>query len=338
MVGGNELSGKQRRAAMTWIRGLKYVVALGLLGGVVWWAEPGELWRHLQDVDYAPVLLALLLDLPGIAAVVARSALVIRRLGYRVPGRVFVPTTLLGYAAGALTPAASGEVLRAAVLRSRAGVPVEEGVALVVYERALSLYLLALSTGVFLVVANASLAVGIVAGVAGLALVLLPWAAATALLPRLPAESQFEGTGLVSASLRYLLGTARHLRFLLADARLLAGWSLITLGVFAVSALQVHLLTAAVTNGLELDEAWVAFGGSQLAGMASMLPFGLGVADSSLAAILDGQGLTIEQAAAVVVLVRGVLTLPWVLVGFGSYFYLDRAAGALHEPEAASAT
>jgi uncharacterized protein (TIRG00374 family) len=284
------------------------------------------------------VLLALLLNVPSVIAIVGRSVFVIRRLGYSVPGRVFVPATLLGYAAGALTPAASGEVLRAAVLRSRAGVPVDEGVALVVYERALSLYLLALSTGVFLIVAHASPVGGSLACGVGLLLVMLPWLAATVLLPKLGTGAERAGTGLIARAMRYVLGTARHLQFLLADARLLAAWSAVTVCVFAMSALQVHLLTAAVASGLSMDESWLAFGGSQLAGMASMLPFGLGVADGSLAAILDGQGLSIEQAAAVVVLVRGVMTLPWVAIGFASYFYLERSAGGLRGTEAASAT
>jgi uncharacterized protein (TIRG00374 family) len=232
----------------------------------------------------------------------------------------------MGYAAGAVTPAASGEVLRAIALRSKAGVPIEDGITLVVFERAWSLYLLGVTTAVFVALVSLPAILGVAAVVAGVALVFLPWLAATSVLPRLPEASRVTGEARVAAVLRYLLDTAHRLRAVLADAVLLTATSLATLAIFLLSAVQYLLLARAVGGSLSFDEIYLGFGASQLAGILSLLPLGLGISDGSLAAILRRFDLTLEQGTAVAVLVRGAITLPLTLLGFACYAWLQRSS------------
>ena len=300
------------------------LLAIAILALVLWRADPSELWRVLRHVDVGWLLLTVLLNLPIVAVASLRSLLILRRLGRPVLPRLLISSTVLGYVAGAVTPAASGELLRADALR-RAGVPMAEGVALVVYERAVSVALLALSTGVLAALISLPLLWGLV--VSGAAL------AAVAALPLLPPAARIEGAGLARRAVRYALGMAEQLRFLVADRSLMVAWSLLTVALFALAAAQFTLLVASVNGGLDPSEAWVAFGASQLAGVASLLPLGLGVADGSLAAVLQRLGTTLEQGSVVAVLVRATVTLPLVLAALASYVYLARAGGGTPQPD-----
>src|SRR3990170_2243864 len=155
------------------------LLAVAILALVLWRADPGELWRVLRHVDVGWLLLTVLLNLPIVAVASLRSLLILRRLGRPVLPRLLISSTVLGYVAGAVTPAASGELLRADALR-RAGVPMAEGVALVVYERAASVALLALSTGVLAALISLPLLWGLVVSGAALAAAVAAWLAAVA--------------------------------------------------------------------------------------------------------------------------------------------------------------
>jgi uncharacterized protein (TIRG00374 family) len=312
---------------MTRSRLIKYAVALALLAFVIWRSDPGEIWDVLKSVDAGTIGVVVLLNIPVAAGVALRSFLVLRRMGHDVPARVVLPASVLGAVAGTVTPAASGEALRALSLRAHAGVPVEDSVALVVYERVLALYLLALSTLVFLALTSLAAAPAALVTLFAVSLLGLPWLVAT----RLPASRLgrfFQGEAPWAKAARYVLALAAQLRLTLSDLPLLLAWSVITIGGFAITTLQVALLNESASADVLYSDTWVAFGASQLAGILSLLPLGLGVADGSLAALLDRAGATLEQGTTVAVLVRAAVTLPLVLLGFLSYLYLNRTEPA----------
>jgi uncharacterized protein (TIRG00374 family) len=312
---------------MTKLRLFNLLVGVAILTFIFSLSGPGEVWRVLKNVDLKFVLLCLLLNLPIVLLAPLRSSLAFRRLGYPIAARVLVPSTILGFVAGAVTPAASGEILRGGALRLQAGIPMQETLSLVVYERVLSSYLLVLSTGVFLAFSSLSLFGGVLISACALALVLLPWLVGLYALPLLPRETAIRGAGRLAAGSRYVLGMVARVRILLRDSRLLLSWSLVTLIMFALIAVQYWLLARGVSSGISLREAGVAFGVSQLAAIISLVPLGLGVGDGSLAAVLNRLGLTLEQGAVVAVLVRAAITLPLLIAAFACYLDLQRRPG-----------
>jgi uncharacterized membrane protein YbhN (UPF0104 family) len=310
---------------VSWLR----LLQLGLVAAVVAFiavrSHPGEVWDVLRDVDLTRSLAATMLNIPVLLLTPLRSSLVFRRLGHRVPVDVLISTTILGFVAGGLTPAASGELLRAQALRARAGVPFEQGVVAVVYERVLALYYLALSACVVFALGrvDAGQAVAVCAGAT--ALWLAPWLAAVAAWRFVPDGERIRGGGLLARGLRGALSMSQRLRLLLEDLRLLLLWSSISLAMFMLIAAQYWLLARAVGGDIGIGDAWVALGVSTFAGVAALIPLGLGVLDGSLAATLDRLGTTLEQGAVVAVLVRAVITLPLLLAAAACFLYLQRA-------------
>jgi uncharacterized membrane protein YbhN (UPF0104 family) len=301
-------------------------MAVALLALIVWKTGIGDVRRVLSDVDPWPLAAVALLNLPIALVFPVRAHFVLRRLGADVPPRVLVPATILGNVAGSLTPASSGELLRAAVLRSHADLPVEDGLALVMFERALSVWIMAAGTAVVVSFVALDRAAAVAVAAVALALAMLP-VASPWLLDLLPAAGDEGRSGVVRGLLRRLQRVAGRLRLVLGDRLLLAGWSLLTAVIFAITTLQLWLIAREVTHAIRPEEAWTAYGASQLAGIASLLPLGLGAADGSLAALLRRMGTTFEQGTVVAILVRATMTLPLGLLAVASYLYLARVAG-----------
>jgi uncharacterized membrane protein YbhN (UPF0104 family) len=305
------------------LRFLHLAVAAVIVGFVVWKAGTTDIRRALEDMNPRLFAAALALNLPLLALFPLRSHFVLRRLGARVPPRVLIPASILGSIAGSMTPASSGELLRTAVLRTHADLAIEDGLALVAYERVLSLWMLTVGTAASapFFVLDRPLALAVSASLLPLfgapivARLLLIW---------LPAADDDPRPGKLAAIVRSLQRVATRLRLLLGDLRLLSIWSLITVMMFAIATAQLWLLSRSLSHSINPGEAWVAFGASQLAAIASLLPFGLGSLDGSLAAILHKFGLTLEQGAATALLLRLAVTIPYAIIALACYVYLQR--------------
>ena len=308
---------------MNRLRFLHIAVAGALLALILWKTGINDVREVLRDVDARLLAVVALLNIPLALLFPLRSHFVLRRLGANVEARVLVPAAILGNVAGSLTPASSGELLRTAVLRTHADLAVEDGLALVLYERGVSMYLMMLGTGV--AAAFVALDTGPAAAIGALSLPLfaLP-AAAPALLGLLPEAGDEDGGGALRSMLRRLHRVAGRLRFLFGDRKLLAGWSMLTAAMFAIAMLQLWLLARSVSHAIRPEEAWVGYGASQLAGIASLLPLGLGAADGSLAALLRRMGTTLEEGTVVAILVRATMTLPLGLMAVASWVWLAR--------------
>jgi uncharacterized protein (TIRG00374 family) len=96
--------------------------------------ELDKFWEAVQDADYFWLI-------PGIAvyfmAVWARSwrwHYLLRPLK-KIPTRTMFPIVAIGYMGNNIYPARAGEVLRAAVLRQREGVPISASLATIIVER-----------------------------------------------------------------------------------------------------------------------------------------------------------------------------------------------------------
>jgi uncharacterized protein (TIRG00374 family) len=315
---------------MNRLRFVYVALAAVIVGFIVWTIGPTEIRRALAEANPRLFAAALALNVPMLTLLPIRSHFVLQRLGARVPARVLIPVSILGSIAGSLTPASSGELLRTAVLRTHASLPVEDGLALVAYERALSLWMMIVATaaGAALVTLDRPLALAISAA-------LLPTLAAPLLAPlvldRLPNSDRDERAGLRAALIRGLLRMLSQTRVLLGDAKLLAVWSALTATMFAIATAQLWLLSRCLSNSIHPGEAWVAFGASSLASIASLLPFGIGSLDGSLAALLHEFGARPEQGIATALLLRLAITLPLVLIALACSLYLHRIAASATE-------
>jgi uncharacterized protein (TIRG00374 family) len=307
------------------LRYASIIVGIFVLLFIIVTAKPAEVWEALRDVKGTTAWAVILLNLPVVALFSLRSHLVLRRMGHRVPLHVLVPASILGNVAGALTPAGSGEILRATALQRSAGLRLGDAVTLVAYERVLSTYLLVLSTLACIAMTSLAPPTAAVVVVACSMLALLPWLFAMVVLPRMPGADAVTGSGLMHKVLRYGLQLAFEIRVLLTSAFLLVAWSLLTLATFAVIALQFELAARSIDVKIGLLDGWIAFGGSGVASIISLLPLGLGIGDGSIAAIIHEAGdVAFDRATATAVLIRATVTLPLIALAVASYFYLLR--------------
>jgi uncharacterized membrane protein YbhN (UPF0104 family) len=235
-----------------------------------------------------------------------------------------------------MTPASSGEVLRAGALTSHTTVTLEDAGALVFFERALSLYYMTIGTAAvaafFLLPTTFAVIVLAVACAAAAA------PALAALLPhRTTVEHGGRSTNPLQRAVRYAVDALARSADIARAPSGLAQWVLATCGIYAVNTLQFWLLARSVSDAISGPEAWVALGVSQLAGIVSLLPLGFGASDWSLAAILRRFGTTLEQGTAVAVLVRATITLPLLVLALLSYVFLSTRRTAPRNEEAVAA-
>jgi uncharacterized protein (TIRG00374 family) len=313
---------------MSKLRLLQVPLVLALFAFLAFQLDLDGLTDALSGADPAVVVIAVALNLPICALFGLRMHLVLRRLGHRLAPDLIVASAVVGNVAGALTPASSGEILRAAALRSHSDVSLDDAVALVVFERGLSLYLLSLGTLAAFSVTVLPAPAAIAACAACIAALTLPFFVAP-ILDHLPAGS---GDSLVGRLVGRLRSMGGQLRFLLRSPSLLLPWFGVTAAIFATFTLQYWLLARSVEDVVSPIEVWIAFGASQLAAIASFIPLGLGASDASLAAILSKYGMSLESGTAVAILVRAASTLPLIVLAAASWVYLSRKAPIQRAP------
>ncbi len=226
-----------------------------------------------------------------------------------------------------LTPGSTGEVVRAWMLRAHHGVPYATGAAVIVIERVVAIGYLGGSAAIVWAGHLLALPGPLVLGLLTL-LVVLP--------------GLVYGAGLRPAALAArlplggLLGSARWARAggalvrmddtiagLLTHPRHLAVFALCTGLIFAVYTAQLWLVAASVGIAIDPILAWGALGLSIVAGVLSLLPFGLGATDLVLAALLASLGIPAPAAAAIAFGYRLVSTVPLGLLGAASYGWLS---------------
>jgi len=294
------------------------VVGLGVLGVLLWRAGPDDVADALRTLSVPALLATIALNVPITLVRNLRTRLILRRLGHRVGWWRLTRSQLAGQTLSNLTPAASGDLVRAWMWRRDDGVPGSTGVAAVVYERVLSFVLLLGAGAAFFAptIAGSAATAGICIGAA--ALIATPWVLARITRARRAATS----TLALAARLPYLRTRTKPLArmgsavaTLSADAPLLATFTLTTLAVFVLSGLQIWLLTiglstAAHPASLSIAAATGIYGISQAGGSLSALPFGIGPADAIVVGLLLRTGVHFGIGTTVALLLRGTVTLP----------------------------
>ena len=297
------------------------VVGVAIATGVILVSKPTSIWEGIREVELAPLIGALLLNVPIVLLRALRAQVCLRLLGHRISLRSMIPVQLVGQTSSTVTPAASGDYVRAYIWRRQDAVPVRDGAAVVTYERLYSLFLLAV-VAILLIVLPRHGWIGWLAVAAGLALATLAPAAVELVTP-----SHLERWALRRLTSGRWLGKfaegalemADNLRRLFRSPMLLMQTSAMTLGVFILSGAQVMFVLAGLGDTVRITQAVAVYATSQVAGILSTLPFGLGAADAILVALLAGYGAGLATSATAAVLFRAVSTLPLALAGLVAY-------------------
>lgn len=316
-------------------------ISVALLALVAVRSRAWELGDRLGNADVRPILLALALDVVIVVAWAARSSDLLAGAGRPVPVGPLIPMTAFANTINNVTPGSVGELVRLYLLRAHHGVPYTTGAAVVVVERVVAICLLGASAAILWAAWSLRLWPPLTIG-ALLVIALLPSVIyrvglrPTALVRLLPLGAVVgrdrwatAGRGLerVDAAVAGLLVDPRR-------ALAFAGWTAV---VFASYTGQLVLVAAAIGREIDPAAAWGALGLGIIAGVLSLLPFGLGSADLVLVALLGVTGVPPAEAAAIAFGYRVISTLPLGLAGVASYAFLSARLPHGHVTEAASA-
>jgi len=283
-------------------------------------------------LDWRVALVVLALNGPIVALWVARSSLVLAKLGYRLPLMSLVAVTTVGNVASTLTPGGAGDVLRGVALKTRHDVPGPLAASAVLYERLYIPLLMILSL----------VAAGVVQALAGQPVVmaialagdLVIAVACVRLYPLLAARLRSLATGDGRISRMCGRWTERlgslgkvndALVDLFSDLELALRFALLTLAAYALTAVQIWLLLDAVGGEASGAQAWLAYGAASLAGMLTVLPGGVGIWDATLYFVLAGHGVDATLASTTTLLLRALMTLPLGLLAIVFHLYLGHS-------------
>jgi uncharacterized protein (TIRG00374 family) len=301
-------------------------VSIGLLAILAWRSRIWEVGAFDSFDPRALVAAALLsLVVPPLWAI--RSAGLLAAAGRPVGIRPLVPMTAFANTINNLTPGSAGEIVRLYLLRAHHGVDYASGAAVIVIERFGSIGFLATSAllswlvwiGAIPVVAAAGVMIVLVASpgiVYGLGL--RPFV----ILRRL-GMGRLIGPDRWARLSDWLDRMDATIARVLGDPGRLVAFAVACGAIFVITAAQLVLVGRAVGVVLDPLAAWGALGLATIAGVISLLPFGLGATDLTLAALLGVTGVPPLEAATMAFGYRLVSTLPLGLAGVMSYMYLS---------------
>ncbi|HZS13773.1 MAG TPA: lysylphosphatidylglycerol synthase transmembrane domain-containing protein [Candidatus Dormibacteraeota bacterium] len=322
-------------------RRLAGVVGVAALGVLLWRAGPGQVWAAVRTLSVPALVITIALNAPITLVRNLRTKLVLRRLGHTVSWWSLTRTQLAGQTLSNLTPAASGDLVRAWMWRRDDGIPGSTGVAAVVYERFLSLVLLLGAGAAFFAptIGGPAVTVGLCAG--GAILLATPLALAR-IAPARRAALRLLG---LTARLPVLSTRTQGLRrmgaavgVLAADPMLLLTFTATTLAVFVLSGLQIYLLTTGLSaagnpGAMTVAAATGIYGISQAGGSLSALPFGIGPADAIVVGLLLRTGVAFGIGTTIALLLRATVTLPIALAAAAAVTLGRGTAEPAHEAE-----
>lgn len=279
----------------------------------------------LQQVAATPLLLALAVNVPMVVLRAYRAQLMLGHLNYRVSMRAMLPVQLVGQTSSSLTPAASGDYVRAYLWRQSNQVPIRVGAAVVTFERLYSLGLL-VAVSVLLILLPRHGVVGWVGVGSGLVLATFAPLAFETMPPT------FERWAMGKLARGRLLGRfaegaqvmLEQFRALMRAPLLLTATSAVTLVIFILGGAQIWLVLDSLGHLVPITQAVAASTTSQVAGIISTLPFGIGSQDAVLVTVFAGYGVTVSLAATMAVLLRAATTLPQALAGVAGYMLVEK--------------
>jgi uncharacterized membrane protein YbhN (UPF0104 family) len=328
-------------------------VSVVLLGLLVWRTKP---WEALATgADWR--LLAVVVALNGlvIAMWAIRSGRLMAAVGHPLPVASLVPVVSFANTINNLTPASTGEALRAVILRRRHGVPYGPSTAVILAERFWAIWIMAVTAGAAAVgtIVPASPPLVVLAWIAAIVASFAPsftyraglrpisFAARFVEPPQTPPAAEPPGSPAregpaadapppsrrqrVAATLRTV---DESLASIAATPSVVTSFVLSTAVVFVTTSVQLWLILVSLGEPIPLVAAWAALGLATIAGVISALPFGLGAADVVMTGLLTILGVPASAAAAAALLLRATVTLPLGLAGTGSWIALNRGVEA----------
>lgn len=302
-------------------------ISLVLFALLVWRTRP---WEALATgADWRPLLAVVALNALVIAAWAVRSERLMAAVGHPLPLAALVPIVSFANTVNNLTPASSGEALRAVILRRRHEVPYAHSAAVILAERFWAIWIMAMSAGAAALgtLAPAAAPVVLAGWIAAIAAILAPSVGyRLGLRPGAVVARLVDGAaGGRRARLAALLRDVdASLAGILASPIVALGFVASTAVVFATTAVQLWLILHALGHDVSPIAAWAALGIATIAGVLSALPFGLGAADVVMTALLTVAGVPATAAAAAALVLRATVTLPLGLAGTVSWIALNR--------------
>ena len=308
-------------------------ISLGLLALLVWRTRPWDAAALGSKLDLGALGLALALNVVVVLAWAERSHSLMAAVGSPLGRASLIPIVSFANTVNNLTPASSGEVLRAMILRRRYAVPYSNAAAVILAERLWAI-------GIMLITAAAA-AVGTIIG-APPVVVAIAWIVALGACFAPPiayslgfrpgrlaaafAEKGGDNPGKLRRLAQQLALVDERLAVILTDPRRAIHFVATTALIFAVFTAQLWLVLDALGAPVGPVGVWAAYGLAICAGVVAALPFGLGATDVVLVVLLGAQGVDASTAAAAVLLLRIVATLPLGILGTASWIWLQRAS------------
>jgi len=316
-------------------------ISIGLIGFLVWRARPWEAAGAIGAVDPIPLIVAAALSAVIAALWALRSSDLLAGVGQPIAVWPLIPMTAFANTINNLTPGSAGEVVRMYLLRAHHHVDYANSAAVIFVERVGAMGYLTTSavlawTTWFGIVPAWLAATAAVALVAGPVVVyragLRPFAIVRALpvgtVVGLDRWGRAKGwLGRVDDATARLVGRPRRLLAFVA----------ITAAVLGIYTAQLILVARAVGVTLDPVAAWGALGVAMTVGVLSLLPFGLGTADLTLAGLLGVLGTSPSVALVITLGYRLVSTLPLGLAGVLSYAWLSARLPGVGMADAARA-
>jgi uncharacterized protein (TIRG00374 family) len=308
-------------------------ISVGLLALLGWRTRPWDAAALASRLDAWPLLVAVALNALVVLLWAVRSRSLMAAVGSPMGTLQLVPVTSFANTVNNLTPASSGEVLRAMILRRKFGVPYAPSTAVILLERVWAIGLMLVSAG---------------AAAFGTLIAAPPWLVAlawTAALVAAFAPSLLYALDLrpgrvlkrwaappVEGEHRSRAGRLAHhavdvddrLELILTRPRWSAHFVATTAIIFATFAIQLWLVLYALEQPIPIAGVWAAYGLAICAGVVSALPFGLGATDVVLVVLLGAQGVDPATAGAAALILRLVTTLPLGILGTASWIWLNR--------------
>lgn len=303
-----------------------------LLAFVAWRSQVWKASEVLGAPEPLPLVVAILLNGPIVVLWAIRSGDLLAAARHPVAVGPLLPMTAFANTINNLTPGSAGEVVRAWLLRAHHGVPYATGAAVIVIERVVAIGYM----GVSAAIAWGGHAVGLSGPLQLVLLVALAASPglvyATGLRPaaaagRLPL-GRYLGEVRWSRLRAALARMDDTIAALLTHPRHLAVFAASTALVFAAYTAQLWLVAASVGIAIDPAAAWGALGLATVAGVLSLLPFGLGATDLVLASLLVSLGVPPPAAGAIAFGYRLVATLPLGLLGTAAYAWLSASLPA----------
>ena len=315
-------------------------ISIVLFGLLVWRTRPWEAFA--VGADWRPLLAVIALNVAVIAAWSIRSARLMAAVGYPLPLIALVPIVSFANTINNLTPASSGEALRAVILRRRHGVPYRRSTAVILVERLWAIWIMAMSAGAAALGTVVPASPGIVGAgwVAAVVAIFAPAlayrlglrpAAFAARIVDPGAVGEDGGPGRRASLATLLRDVDINVAGILASPAVAIGFVASTGLIFIAFAVQLWLILLALGQDISPVAAWAALGIATIAGVLSALPFGLGAADVVMTTLLAVLGVPPAAAGAAALLLRATVTLPLGLAGTASWIALNRG------PESATA-